>query len=298
MVVKSDAGESLAILFTPDADRDYLTGLAETLGLEMIEADLPKTLREQRLVLWQSPDGLALQQTGKGAPGPVIVDFVGGAVAHRRKFGGGKSQSIVKAVGVPDAGRQLSVLDATAGLGRDAFVLATMGCKVTLVERSPVVRALLADGLMRAQNDPEVGEIASRMTLIHGQSQDVMQDLLSQKSLFEEQTSLPEEQTPLSEQQTSLPEDQKFDVVYLDPMFPHRDKSAAVKKEMVVFQTLLGPDLDADALLEPALGLARHRVVVKRPKKAPDLAEQEPGYRLEGKSGRFDIYPLKSFSKP
>ncbi len=258
------------ILAMPDCDQERLNELVAHTGLPVLEADAPKVIRTPGLVLWQSPQGLALQQTGRGAPGPVVVDFVSGAVAHRRKFGGGKSQSIVKAVGVTDAKRQLSVLDATAGLGRDAFVLATLGCQVTMIERSPIVRLLLEDGLSRAAGDADVGEIVSRMTLLAGSSHDHMAKLVQDW--------------------------QTFDVVYLDPMFPHRDKSAAVKKEMVLFQSLLGPDRDADGLLAPALELAEHRVVVKRPRKAPDLNEQEPGYRLEGKSGRFDIYPLKRFT--
>ena len=259
----------ITILKTPECDSEQLEILKADTSLPVIEADSPKAIREQQLVLWYSPKGLALQQTGKGAPGPVVVDFVGGAVGHRRKYGGGKSQSIVKAVGVAETSRQLHVLDATAGLGRDAYVLATLGCRVTMIERSPVVRALLADGLARGLEDTETSVIVSRMQLVPGHAPELMSQFVSDSAAF--------------------------DVVYLDPMFPHRDKSAAVKKEMVIFQSLLGPDMDADDLLTPALELAQHRVVVKRPKKAPDLGGKEPGYRLEGKSGRFDIYPLKRF---
>ena len=261
----------ISILQTPTCDLEKLESLKNDTGLSVIEAESPKAIRRQQLVLWYSPKGLALQQTGKGAPGPVIVDFVGGAVGHRRKYGGGKSQSIVKAVGVADTPRQLHILDATAGLGRDAYVLATLGCWVTMIERSPVVRALLADGLARAAGDGEAGEIVARMTLVPGHAPELMRQFVG--------------------------ENNHFDVVYLDPMFPHRDKAAAVKKEMVLFQSLLGPDGDADDLLTPALKLAQHRVVVKRPKKASDLAGRVPGYRLEGKSGRFDIYPLKRLNE-
>ena len=83
-------------------------------------------------------------------------------------------------------------------------------------------------------------------------------------------------------------------VIYLDPMFPHRDKSALVKKEMRLFRPLTGDDDDAPALLEAALALASHRVVVKRARKAPVILGPAPGYVLEGKSSRFDIYPKKS----
>ena len=82
--------------------------------------------------------------------------------------------------------------------------------------------------------------------------------------------------------------------VYLDPMFPHRDKSALVKKEMQVFRQVVGDDDDASQLLEAALGCARYRVVVKRPRKAPAIAGPEPAARVEGKSSRYDIYPIRA----
>ncbi len=196
---------------------------------------------------------------------PIAVDFVGGKSAHRRKFGGGKGQDIAKAVGL-NKGVKPSVLDATAGLGRDAFVLASLGCRVTMVERSPVLATLLADGLRRALEDSEIAVIARQITLQSGNAVEVIQA-----------------------------ENKKHDVVYLDPMFPHREKSALVKKEMRLLQELLGDDADADQLLAPALAVARYRVVVKRPRLAPDLAAQAPTYRLEGKSCRYDIYALKAF---
>lgn len=196
---------------------------------------------------------------------PVMVDFVNGAVAHRRKFGGGKGQDIAKAVGL-NKGVTPSVLDATGGLGRDAFVLATLGCKVTVVERSPVIAALLKDGLRRALLDAEVAPIAEKITLIHANSIEWMQHA-----------------------------SESFDVVYLDPMFPHREKSALVKKEMRLFQDLIGEDVDSSGLLAPALNIAEHRVVVKRPRLAPLLSEQKPTYQLEGKSCRHDIYVNRAF---
>ena len=79
-------------------------------------------------------------------------------------------------------------------------------------------------------------------------------------------------------------------VVYLDPMFPHKQKSALVKKEMRVFQSLVGPDLDADGLLAPARQLATKRVVVKRPDYAPPLADVATPNAVVTKGHRFDIY--------
>jgi 16S rRNA (guanine1516-N2)-methyltransferase len=193
------------------------------------------------------------------------VDFVEGAVAHRRLFGGGNGQMIAKAVGV-QSGVRPDVLDATAGLGRDAFVLARLGCAITLIERHPLIAALLEDGLLRAQNDPEVAPIVAQMNLQRGNAIDLMRAW-----------------------QGEPPQ-----VIYLDPMFPHRDKSASVKKEMRLFRPLVGDDDDAPALLEAALALATHRVVVKRPRKAPGIVGGQPGYALEGNASRFDIYPKKT----
>ncbi len=208
--------------------------------------------------------------------GGIKVDFVEGVSAHRRKFGGGRGQEIAKAIGLKHSFTP-HVLDATAGLGRDAFVLASLGCQVTLMERMPVVAALLDDGLERAKLNSEVSEIANRMKLVHASSIDF----------------LPSESLNLAQQ---------VDVVYLDPMYPHREKSAAVKKEMRVFQFLVGEDLDADALLAPALALAKYRVVVKRPSYAPPLSFassniKKPSTSIKMKKNRFDVYVNQAIPK-
>ena len=210
-----------------------------------------------------TPDHLELRKLDEPELGPVYVDFVAGAAAHRRKFGGGRGQSIAKAVGLK-SGLNPSVVDATAGLGRDAFVLASLGCQVVMLERSPVVAALLADGLARAYEDAQIGPwMRERMSLRQGPALQQLQQLGF---------------TP--------------DVVYLDPMFPHKKKSALVKKEMRVFQSLVGPDLDADALLPAALAVAGKRVVVKRPDYAGWLNDHKPGSCIETKNNRFDLYVL------
>lgn len=201
----------------------------------------------------------------------ISVDFVSGAVAHRRKFGGGRGQSIAKAVGLKQ-GVTPTVVDGTAGLGRDAFVLASLGCKVIMVERHPVVAALLEDGLRRAYEDAEIGEwMRDLMSLFHGSSISALADAAKSSGT-------------------------EIDVVYLDPMYPHREKSALVKKEMRVFQTLVGADLDADGLLAPAMALATKRVVVKRPDYAEDLNGVKPSMVLAQKKNRFDVY-VKSAMK-
>ncbi|WP_172560391.1 class I SAM-dependent methyltransferase [Vibrio fluvialis] len=214
---------------------------------------------------------LELRKTDEPKLGAIYVDWVSGAVAHRRKFGGGKGQAIAKAAGL-NKGVTPTVLDGTAGLGRDAFVLASLGCKVQMVERHPVVAALLDDGLMRAKLDAEIGPwVSERVTLLHASSHSALQQL-AQDAAFE-----------------------RPDVVYLDPMYPHpenKKKSALVKKEMRVFQSLVGADNDADSLLAPALLLATKRVVVKRPDYAEWLDEHKPNMAIETKKNRFDVYVI------
>lgn len=233
-------------------------GELDALRLRLAEVEFPAPFA---LVLTDTR--LELRKLDEPKLGGVYVDFVEGAVAHRRKFGGGRGQSIAKAVGLK-SGAMPTVVDATAGLGRDAFVLASLGCKVTLIERSPVVAALLQDGLARAAQDPEIGSwVSERMHLLQGPAVD---NLLA-----------------LSE---------RPEVIYLDPMFPHKQKSALVKKEMRVFQSLVGPDLDADALLPAALKMANKRVVVKRPAYAGWLNEHKPSMAIETKGNRFDVYVM------
>ncbi|AMX02423.1 class I SAM-dependent methyltransferase [Microbulbifer thermotolerans] len=240
--------------------------LADELKIPCLDCVDPVDIAEPAYVL-QLGAQLQLCATGRKAPGPVLVDFVGGTLAHRRKYGGGKGQQIAKAVGIR-GGFGPRVVDATAGLGRDAFVLASLGCAVHMLERNTVVRALLRDGLERlrraASEDPTLAEIAARMTLEERPISAL--DWLAQQPA------------------NSIP------VVYLDPMFPARDKSAKVKKEMAAFHQLVGSDEDADALLAPAYAACYYRVVVKRPRVAPFLAGKKPALSLQGKSGRFDIY--------
>ena len=237
--------------------------------LPLVEQEI---LSQAGLYLIVDGDRLSLQQGGKKAPGPVVVDFVSGASAHRRKYGGGKGQSIAKAVGISSAYKP-TVLDATAGLGRDAFVLATLGCEVTMIERHPVVYLLLQSGLQRAESDDEVGDIMARMRLLQGNSIELLADW-SAKGMAQP------------------------DIVYLDPMFPHAKASAEAKKEMKLFRSLVGADLDEDELWAQANEIARCRIVVKRPAKAPPLAGRAPSYVLAGKANRFDIYSKAKVNKP
>ena len=198
---------------------------------------------QQRLSLYQG-----------GQKGSVCVDFVSGRLDYRRQKGGG--ELIAKAINTK---QHQQLIDATAGLGRDAFILASQGCNVTLFEQHPVVAALLSDGLRRALSDEQTQDIAQRMRL------------MAQSFVTAEHTQAPP-------------------VVYLDPMYPHRQKSAAVKKEMAYFHDLVGQSDDDARLLLQAAKVAQKRVVVKRPRLGEFLAQQQPDYQYTGKSTRFDVY--------
>lgn len=232
--------------------------LAAELALPLVR-ELPAGCE---LLLQLTPERLQLQQPGPDAPGPVFVDFVEGAMGHRRKFGGGRGQLVAKAVGIKK-GFIPDVVDATAGLGRDSFVLAQLGCQVRMIERSPVVAALLRDGMARGQHDAEVTGIIARMSLAVADAREWL---------------------------LALADEQRPAVVYIDPMHPERTKSAEVKKEMKLFRQLVGGDEDDAELLQAALKAARKRVVVKRPRKAEAIAGLKPSLVMEGKSTRFDIY--------
>jgi 16S rRNA (guanine1516-N2)-methyltransferase len=278
--VRSDLSQKIAVVATPDSDLERARQFAESHGLTFsLEQDAqaiassphpapsppppePRPLSPPYILFYQA-HSVSIVHTQKGAPGPVSACFVSGKAEHRRKFGGGRGQLIAKAVGLKN-GIIPSVLDATAGLGRDAFVLASLGCKVQLLERSPVISELLSCALQVAQSS-EIADIIARMTL---ETADAVQWLNAQVGKI-------------------------ADVIYLDPMYPQREKSSLVKKEMRVFKELVGTDMDDSALLAAALDKARYRIVVKRPRKGVVIEGPAPTYQLNGKSSRYDIYALK-----
>jgi 16S rRNA (guanine1516-N2)-methyltransferase len=255
--------EPLAIEAETPELLDAATVLAAEWGFRLSPAP------DQEYVLRLTGERLELRSRNNPRSGSVFVDWAGGAAAHRRLFGGGRGQPLARAVGLK-AGATPTVLDATAGFGRDAFVLACLGCRVTLLERHPAVAALLADGHRRASADAEVGALVrDRMRVVHG---DALQWL------------------------AGLSEAERPDVVYLDPMYPERRKTSLVKKEMRALQELLGKDPHAGDLLPAALAAARQRVVVKRPMGAEALNHQPPTMSIKGKQHRYDVYVIKALA--
>lgn len=230
--------------------------LGEDLSCPLVPAE---QVTQFDFVLRQEAAGLTLQATAKQAPGGVRVDF-NSAALRRRAADRLRHQDLIKAIGIKGAARP-TVLDATAGLGSDAFLFAASGCQVWMLERSPIVHALLADGLRRGA-DPvsPVAGIVARMKLVFG-------DILDPAHAVD-----------------------PMDVVYLDPMFPADRKSARSGKGMYLLQELLGPAVDESDLFARALSVARQRVVVKRGKRSPAIASKPVDICFRGSSSRYDVY--------
>jgi 16S rRNA (guanine1516-N2)-methyltransferase len=193
----------------------------------------------------------------------LFIDYSHGEIAYRAQHGGGRKQALGRAMGIKP-GHMPNVIDATAGLGRDAFVLANLGCSVRMIERSPIMACLLEDALRRAEFDQHLNPwINQRLKLISGDAR---------------------RQIPLLCGATAT------DVVYIDPMYPPRTKSALVKKEMRFIQALAGEDMDSSELLAISLRHATKRVVVKRPGSASPVAGPKPTHTIESKNTRYDVY--------
>ncbi len=210
----------------------------------------------------------------------LVVDFIGGAVGHRRRFGGGRRQALPRAMGLKP-GVNPVVIDATAGLGRDAFLLASLGCRVTMIERSSFIHGLLADGMARALDaGGEMAEIMGRMQLVHGDAIAI-----------------------LSGDTSCLAQPLNFDAILIDPMHPVREKSALVKAEMRLIRDKVGADDDKALLIAAALNLTSERVlsdrtpatmrrvVVKWPTKAALPSGIRPAsHQIIGKTTRYDVF--------
>ena len=211
---------------------------------------------EQTAKLIGTAEGLALSD-GKNT---VCGDF--SRLLPRIRRGNLSGEHLVRAVKLKGVERPL-VVDATAGLGEDSFLLAAAGCRVLLYEKDPVIAALLRDAWERAQRDPETSEIAERMTVIEGDSVAALPTL-----------------------------DPPPDVVLLDPMFPERRKTALVKKKFQLIHQLERPCENERELLDAAFAAKPKRIVIKRPAKGPCLAGVKPSYSLDGSAVRFDCIVL------
>lgn len=194
---------------------------------------------------------------------PFYIDFSSGKTGYRLLHGGeGKRSPLARACGLHLHG-PTTVTDATAGLGEDGLLLARLGCRVKMYERSPIVFILLQDALMRARVIPELIEALNRIELESGDSIELLAE---------------------------VPESARPDICYLDPMFVPRKKSALVKHDLRLVRSVVGPDTDSGRLLKIAREKARRQVVVKRMKNDPVLSDIQPHHVVRGKTVRYDVY--------
>ncbi|MDA0374588.1 MAG: class I SAM-dependent methyltransferase [Planctomycetota bacterium] len=238
----------------PDG-RPQLRELAGELGLDVVASASDSSAG---LLLLEHAGRLSLVKAGGGSP--VAVEF--GGARRTGRTGGSARPMLCRAVGLDRGVRR--VVDATAGLGRDAFTLAAWGADVVLVERSPILHALLADGLRRAEGSPA----AARMTLVRGDARQF------------------------------LVEAEPPDAVFLDPMFEDRGKAALPGWELQVLRALLGPGEDAVGdLIETARRVATRRVVVKRPAHGR-IAGHKPDASYVGGRVRYEVFTPRSDCGP
>ena len=214
---------------------------------------------EDMIMLCLSSSGLSLQKGNMS----LHCDFQD--MLSRIKPGKLQSELLVKAAKIKSSNSSVSTsltaIDATAGLGQDSFLLAAAGFSVSMYEQDPIIAALLRDALQQANHNPNLFPITQRMHLYEENS------ILALQTITE---------TP--------------DVIYLDPMFPARTKSAAVKKKFQLLHELEQPCESEEALLQAAEALHPRKIVVKRMLKGPYLAQNKPSYSLKGKSIRYDCY--------
>lgn len=239
--------------------------LAAELHLDFIAQPDSEAATVYDYLLLMTPQYLCLHDCKHKKIRDFYIDFLAGKLHHRRQHTSIRKELLAKAMGRKPS-TQLHLVDATAGLGRDSFILATLGFRITLLERSPIVFALLQDAMQRASQHGQLATILERMRLIQVDATHWLK------------TMLPQQRPP---------------IIYLDPMFPERKKSAAVKKDMAILQELLGNETDTLTLFEAALTCATERVVVKRPRLAMPLGNLAPHFSMHGKHSRFDIYLTK-----
>ncbi len=249
--------DKLAVVACDNASEDDAARLAEHLGAALLGEHDDASAYLLRLELHD--DGLTLTD-GFMALRADLRDML-----PRLKPANLSRELLVRAAKIKGVDAPTAV-DATAGLGADALLLAAAGFTVTLFERDAVIAALLADALRRAEDDPELADTVARMRLVEGDSIEGLHRLAEMG--------------------------ERPDVVYLDPMFPERTKSAAVKKKFQLLHHLERPCADPELLLEAARAVHPRKIVVKRPVKGPQLAGVKPSHTIAGKAVRYDCIVL------
>ena len=239
----------IVVCFEKGGQKDMAEAFARRIGAEISEKPGPK------LTILFHAKGVSLTGYGLSYQG----DFEN--MLHRVTNGRLQHEMLVRAAKSDKPGRK--AIDATAGMGEDAFLLAAQGYEVTLFEQNPVIAVLLKDALRRAKKHPVLKDIASRMNLVQDNSVEGMSKLLD-----------------------------PVDVIYLDPMFPARQKSSLINKKLQRIQKLEPPCSEETDLFDAAISASPSKIIVKRPLKSEFLAGRKPSYTLNGKAIRYDCYTL------
>ena len=239
----------IVVCFEKGGQKDMAEAFARRIGAEISEKPGPK------LTILFHAKGVSLTGYGLSYQG----DFEN--MLHRVTNGRLQHEMLVKAASSEKEGRK--AIDATAGMGEDAFLLAAQGYEVTLYEQNPVVAALLKDAIRRAKKNQILKDIAGRMKVVEADSVECMSKLLD-----------------------------PVDVIYLDPMFPARQKSSLINKKLQLIQKLEPPCSEETDLFDAAIKANPEKIIVKRPLKSEFLAGRKPSYTLNGKAIRYDCYTL------
>ena len=241
--------DKIVVCIGKGGQRDMAESFAKRTGVQI--SDKPG---ENLTVLF---DAKGVSLTGYGLT--YQGDFEG--MLHRVSDGRLAHEMLVRAAKTTET--DLKGIDATAGMGEDAFLLAAYGYDMTLYEQNPVVAVLLKDALRRAKKHPQLKEIAGRMKLVEGNSVEELKTRVD-----------------------------AVDLIYLDPMFPGRQKSGLINKKLQLIQKLEPPCSDEVELFEAAIAANPSKIIVKRPLKSPFLAGKNPTYELKGKAIRYDCYAV------
>lgn len=239
----------IVVCLEKGGQKDMAEVFARRIGAEISEKPGPK------LTILFHAKGVSLTGYGLSYQG----DFEN--MLHRVTNGRLQHEMLIRAAKSDKPGRK--AIDATAGMGEDAFLLAAQGYEVTLFEQNPVIAVLLKDALRRAKKHPVLKDIASRMNLVQDNSVEGMSKLLD-----------------------------PVDVIYLDPMFPARQKSSLINKKLQLIQKLEPPCSEETDLFDAAISASPSKIIVKRPLKSEFLAGRKPSYTLNGKAIRYDCYTL------
>ena len=239
----------IVVCLEKGGQKDMAEAFARRIGAEISEKPGPK------LTILFHAKGVSLTGYGLSYQG----DFEN--MLHRVTNGRLQHEMLIRAAKSDKPGRK--AIDATAGMGEDAFLLAAQGYEVTLFEQNPVIAVLLKDALRRAKKHPVLKDIASRMNLVQDTSVEGMSKLLH-----------------------------PVDVIYLDPMFPARKKSSLINKKLQLIQKLEPPCSEETDLFDAAISARPSKIIVKRPLQSEFLAGRKPSYTLNGKAIRYDCYTL------